>query len=371
LGDVTIADGQVLVEHKPGDGRHEYYFEIYSAEGTVGWTLERSGGFAGLTGSGLVSLAGVVGDMRGGTLYLRNEAASWRPVSFAEQGQAIDVAAGSGRWVVVGKRYDEALQQFLVVVWRSVDGEDWEALYLDSFGFRGMGQVLHAGVWFFAMGPPRFVGGAGTVVIQSEDGAVWQKSPLSGQYELYSVAHGKGMYVAAARTIADGVRVLLRSADGVIWQVTKRFDGVVSWSADVEYGGGLFAVTWRGWSGQGSPEQASYLSLDGLDWRRHSPLAGAITALDYADGRLVAAGPGGLVLRSQPLVYLGEPRLAANGSITVWFEGEGGREYTVEGTADLLEWTAVGTVRPSLSEQEVTLPIEAAGHRFYRLRVVE
>jgi hypothetical protein len=70
-------------------------------------------------------------------------------------------------------------------------------------------------------------------------------------------------------------------------------------------------------------------------------------------------------------VYLGEPRLDANGSITVWFEGEGGREYTVEGTSDLEEWTAVGTARPSLSAQEIALPIEAAGHRFYRLRAVE
>jgi hypothetical protein len=98
---------------------------------------------------------------------------------------------------------------------------------------------------------------------------------------------------------------------------------------------------------------------------------GSITALDYADGRFVAVGPGGLVLRSQPLVYLGDPQLDANGSITVWFEGEGGREYTVEGTSDLEEWTAIGTVRPWLSEQEIALPIEAAGHRFYRLRAVE
>jgi hypothetical protein len=131
--------------------------------------------------------------------------------------------------------------------------------------------------------------------------------------------------------------------------------------------------------------QSEYLlvldSWDGRNWwtnRVDEPISapnylvdGSITALDYADGRFVAVGPGGLVLRSQPLVYLGEPRLDANGSLTVWFEGQGGREYTVEGTADLETWTAVGTVRPSLSAQEIAWPVEAVGHQFYRLRAVE
>jgi hypothetical protein len=367
LRDVEGTGGRFFVEHLTGDGWHGGYFEIRTSVDAVSWALEQSGGFRGDPGPGLTGMNGVVGYLRGGTLHLRARDGTWRTVTVAEQGWVSALAAGAGQWVVVGRQPDEAAQRDRVAVYRSVDGEEWEAHFPTFTG--DLNRVLHAGEWFYAMGNEE---NTGEVVMQSADGLAWQKSGLSGRYELYAVAQGKGLYVAAARATADDGRVLLRSADGMNWVVAKRFNLVDVWSADVEYGSGLFAVTWRSWWWQEFPEQATYLSRDGVDWRRHTPsLGGSVTAFEYSDGRLVAVGPGGLVLRSQPLVYLGEPRLDANGSITVWFEGEGGREYTVEGTSDLEEWTAVGTARPSLSAQEIALPIEAAGHRFYRLRAVE
>jgi hypothetical protein len=140
--------------------------------------------------------------------------------------------------VVVGRQHDEAAQRDRVAVYHSVDGEEWEAHFPTFTG--DLNRVLHAGEWFYAMGYEENVG---DVVMQSGDGETWQKSGLSASYELYAVAQGKGSYVAAARTFADDERVLLRSADGMNWVVAKRVNLVDVWSADVEYGSGLFAVT--------------------------------------------------------------------------------------------------------------------------------
>jgi hypothetical protein len=383
---VHSADGTLIVEHVTGDRWHWSYYEIHSSTDASTWTLERSGGFSGGSGSGLVSLNGVVADLRGGTLHLRNPEGTWNVVEFQDESYKWDVAAGSGWWLVVSDRYwDPLTGQTQPVAYRSKDGEKWESHLLGYSG--SLWGVRHAGEWFYAMGYEHDVG---EVILQSRDGAAWQRSGLSGEYELYAVAYGRGCYVAVTRSrswVGQDQSVLLRSVDGVTWDVARTLAlGLTDFrSADVVYGSGLFVVSWstygryqRGYISWGyEPERVvSYLSLDGLEWRRHTPLSDgsiAAMAMDHADGRFVAVGERGLVLRSQPIVYLGEPRLNASGEITVRFEGEAGREYLVEGSADLVHWTTVGTVVPSRSMQEIVLPVDwaGAGHLFYRVSRAE
>ncbi|MBX3746268.1 MAG: hypothetical protein KF833_13260 [Verrucomicrobiae bacterium] len=95
----------------------------------------------------------------------------------------------------------------------------------------------------------------------------------------------------------------------------------------------------------------------------------SISAWDHANGRFVAAGTGGQVLRSQPLAYLGDPRPDPLGGVRVRFEGEAGREYQVLGSFDLIQWSPVATVTPTLPIQDLILPAEATagGYLFYRL----
>jgi hypothetical protein len=369
LRDIQGTGGRFFVEHRIGDGWHGGYFEIRSSADGKSWALEQSGGFRGNPGAGLAELNGVVGYLRGGILHLRAQDGTWRAVELVEQGWLSALAAGFGHWVVMGRRFDELAQRDRVVVYRSVDGENWETHFPSFNG--DLNRLLRAGDWLYATGNEDCVG---EVVMQSTDGLEWQRSPLSGEYELYGLAYGRGIYVAAARGFSNDQRVLLRSADGFSWTVAQRLAIPEVWSADVEYGGGLYAVTWQGWQWESTPQRVTFLSRDGLDWRRHTPwVGGSITALDYADGRFLAAGPAGLVLRSQPLVYLGAPHLDPTGQLKVWLEAEAGREYAIEGSPDLIHWRTVGIVVPVNSEQEVVLPVNTreAACEFYRLTGAE
>jgi hypothetical protein len=358
---VHSAGGTLFVEHV-FRGFHWSYYELYSSTDASTWTLERSGPGVG---SRLVSLNGVVGDLRDGVLHLRNAERTWNIVHFQGEGWKQGVAAGSGWWLVVSEYWDPVTERHRPVAYRSENGEGWESHFMGYYG--AVWQVQHAGEWFYALGHEDNVG---EVIMQSRDGAAWQRSGLSGQYGLYAVAYGKGSYVAAAHRRGQDRPVLLRSVDGVTWEETRILDlGSGMW-ADADYGSGLFVVTWRTRNDGPDEQELSYLSLDGLEWRRHTPLLdGSMAAMAHADGRFVAVGERGLVLRSQPIVYLGEPRLDVSGEITARFEGEAGREYVVEGSTDLVHWRTIGTIAPSQSVQEIVLPVDGAGagRLFYRL----
>jgi hypothetical protein len=96
LRDVQGTGGRLFVEHLTGDGWHGGYFEIRSSVDGASWTLEQSGGFWGSPGPALAGMNGLVGYLRGGTLYLRGQGGTWRAGAVGRTGLAVGPRGGIG-----------------------------------------------------------------------------------------------------------------------------------------------------------------------------------------------------------------------------------------------------------------------------------
>jgi hypothetical protein len=380
LADITKVGDTWFVVHLAGDRFHETYYEIRSSSDLTTWTAESSGVFGGGGAYGLVSLGGIVGDVYGGTLRLRRPDGQWTTFTPTNDWPR-DVAAANGQWILIGRRYDELLQQDQPVIYRSGDADTWESVAL---GFEGdLRRVVHAGDWFYTWGEEY---GVGAILLVSENGLSWQRSPLGQQYEFRAITYGNGLYVALAYDYGDSQSVFLNSDNGLAWRVVTlvtRLGEVDLRFSDLEYGSGFFVASCRGyWLNIDREESVFFLSRDGVHWRKHGLPAYADlfdlpgrrvsqVASMFSDGRFYGAGPGGLLLQSQPLVRLGTPRRESDGQLAAVVEGEPGAEYPLQDSEDLLTWKTIGSIRLHGPAETVPLPMQPTPdhRRFYRVLV--
>ncbi len=251
-------------------------------------------------------------------------------------------AYGAGRFVLVGGRYPDA---GLVVYSTGPDATNWVVAHLG--GLKGLHAVAYGTDRFVAVGPE----GA---LVWSVDGAQWQagSSPMPN-VNLRGIAHGKARFVAVGEA-----GVILASSDGRTWSALE--SGTGAHLNAVAYGDQAFAAVGDG---------TVLTSLDGIHWRagwggaRYS--WGTVT---WAEGRFVAMGPTGLMLRTDATTILDPLQLTVDGGLVCGFAGVAGRTYRLERSEDLIRWTDVTVAAGVHGPMELIDPeFPAEPCRFYRV----
>jgi hypothetical protein len=328
-----------------GQGRFvavgQWMVTLVSSNG-ADWSLAVGPGFSGnLLGAtyanGLFVAVGAGGDIRRST-----NGVNWIPVSSPTTNSLNGVGYGNGLFVATGNAG---------TLLTSPDGITWTSRV------SGTTKNLMGAAWgnglYMAVGQNSSPG----VVVTSGDGVTWANQNLG--IGLYAVAHGGGTFVAM-----DARAIPYYSATGTNW--AHIFTANSYYIFGVTYAQGLFV-------GAGGPyiggAQAVTTSPDGAVWKRRSvnlTNSASLKAVTYGNGRFVAVGEKGLILKSGPIFTLRPPVL--NGSnAQFWLTGEKGRVYRVQSSPDAATaWLDLINVTNTDEAMSFTVPIGPEVSRLYR-----
>ena len=253
-------------------------------------------------------------------------------------------AFGNGRFVIVGTQGD--LGTAFCRYSTTADASNWSGRSVLNVG--GFSSVTYGQDRFVA------VGRAGTTAWSTE-GDEWKVNRSLTSHELTAVTYANGLFVAVGE--GGGIWV---SPDGVRWSV-QRTPGTSPRLNAVAYGGQAFAAV---------GENGTILtSLDGIQWTGcwggDNEWWSAVT---WGEGRFVAMGPGGLMLRTDATTILDPLRLTPDGRLVCGFAGVAGRNYQLERSEDLAEWTGVDAAPGVHGPMELVDPEPPTGpYCFYRV----
>jgi photosystem II stability/assembly factor-like uncharacterized protein len=207
----------------------------------------------------------------GGIIVTSTNAVDWMPTMLGNRYNAIGLASGNGRFVLLA--HDGA--SYLVFI--SLDGVNWTARAVPGFVY-ATGIAFAAGE-FQIWGTTDF---RTTLRTRSSDGTTWN-SEVAPQLPVPSaVTYGNGLYIAAASSTifvgSDGVHFTARPAPGYGFN-------------RVRFANGLFVAV--GFVG------TLFTSTDAEDWQPHdSHTRARLDGVAYGNGRFVVVGEDGAILNS-------------------------------------------------------------------------
>lgn len=206
-----------------------------------------------------------------GTILVSSDGINWVRRESGVLDELRDCAYGNGRYVVVGD-YGTVLT--------STDALTWVPQYGSTF--YSLKGITYGNGQFVAVGEQ-------TTIIISLDGVNWIQQS-SGEWDLYDVDYGAGVFVAVGgikgTTSYNAIGVILSSADGHNW--TRReldSDGPI---VSLVFGGGQFAAINR--------NQYEYdkiwTSANGLSWQvAQTAILYPLNGIAYGQGKwVIAAG---------------------------------------------------------------------------------
>ena len=354
---------------------------VISPDPLANWSIE----FGGFT-SGAQSIAYIAGEYLvrlWGSIGFSRDLAHWEVVNLLEG----PVLYGDGWYMVLAQRDPKT-------IWRSRDGRVWEQVPMtlklwdielragaygggrfvmvgsagshppwayaisstgaDATGWTQERLTVHSHLNAIAYGGGRFVavGNQGKVV-WSVDGAQWQAGSSPTTSELRGVAYGNGRFVA----VGEG-GTILTSDDGSIWAGSE--SGTVEGLNGVVYGGEAFAAVGN--------NGTILKSLDGVRW--DDCLGGGRygwSMVVWAQGGFVALGDGFMV-RTDATTILDPLGLTPDGRLVCGFAGVVGRNYRLERSEDLIQWTEAAAAPGVHGPMELVDPERPNGLcRFYRV----
>ena len=239
-----------------------------------------------------------------------------------------DVCYAESNFVAVGGM-DSCPCGFVAV---SPDGEQWSPNYVDGIlSLRavayGSGILVAVGTSEFGVTPTRF-----DIFSTTNPLTPWTAHAAATTNDLFGVAYGNNLFVAAGEEHYSGQGCVLTSADGNGW--SRRRLPETNALRSVSWIGGLFIAT--GKSG------ALLISTNGIDWRvRASGTPNSLGRSVYGKGAVWIADAEGTLLESDPLLSL---RIAVGQQPELTVFGLEGRACRIEATSDLgaSDWSEVG-----------------------------
>ena len=279
-----------------------------------------------------------------------------------------NVAYGGGRFVAVGNTTG-LVSSYQVFV--SADGLLWSnALSGTSFSLFG---ITRANGLFIAVG-------SGGRILTSPDGITWTQYTTDSLVRFQSVAYGNGKYVAVgAKVGADmtlSVPAVYFSTNGTDWLPTTitatnttKFD-----LYSVAFGDGVFVAAAGRAPSLGSLGGMLFSSTDGQTWQHRYTLPLTLesqdfTGVTYGLGTFVAVGPTGVIYQTPDV----RARLRLEPTFTVgtnahrlWLSGYSNALYVIESSTNLLHWDRRSTNR--IFDQEIEIPTASppAASHFHR-----
>ena len=205
----------------------------------------------------------------------------WELMLYDTDVRLFDVAWNGSVYVAVG--WSLAPVEGEVAIVTSPDGLEWSYQRLDTGG-----AVLKAVRWTGS----RFVAvGAYGIHLTSPDGFSWTQHPLDEHFSLRDMEWNGDRLVAVGKHSNTG-RLILSSADGVIWQECLLPD---------IHGSDFFDVTWTGarFLAVSRPlGDVIFSSRDGIDWSTETTGTGLRLVSIGGDERMLhATGMGGRMIR--------------------------------------------------------------------------
>jgi hypothetical protein len=280
------------------------------------------------------------------SLWRSRDGRAWEriPAAFLPANSGMSAGAyGGGRFIMVGQGWDPEVGRVLYS--SGPDATGWAVVSLPTL--KGLGAV--------AYGTDRFVAvGREGAIVWSVDGAQWQAGSSSTTINLRDIAYGNGRFVAVGE-----FGTILTSDDGQAWRAVE--SGTTAALNAVAYGGQAFAAV---------GENGTILtSLDGFHWE--TCWGGGQhfwETIAWAQGRFVAMGPSGLMVRTDATTLLDPLRLTPDGRLVCGFVGVAGRNYQLERSEDLHDWTAAAAAAGVHGPMELVDPALPTGpYRFYRV----
>jgi hypothetical protein len=245
------------------------------------------------------------------------------------------VAFGNNAFVAVGSGGD---------IFSSPDGFTWTGQV------SGVANPLTGIIW--ADGKFVAVGWSGAI-ITSPDGVTWSSQASGTGANLATVAYGNNIFLAA------GAGAIVTSPDGVDWSAnasTNNFNSV-AWGANYFTGVSIL--------------NGVATSPDGVNWTQRVPANGNdLVAATFGQGTFVVVGNAGQVLQSAVLANpgLALPSMVAGGAARLAVTGKPGRQYSIQASSDLLNWTTLTNVVLRTSSGTFVDPsARNFSHRFYRI----
>lgn len=234
---------------------------------------------------------GVTGQLRGGAYGARTYVVTMRGVPggvitsedstvwtfHGLDGDMLDVAYGSGRFVAIGTSG---------ALCTSDDGITWTAQ--PRFTSQDFQAIIHDGTQFI-------VGSGVGGIFTSPDGIAWTPRESTVGKGFYGMAYGGGRYVAVGTD-----QTVVWSDDAVHWSATVVTQSFMGFHG-VGYGDGI-------WVAVGNPNSQLWSSPDGAHWtQRNSGISADMDAVAYACGRLwVSAYSGDIITSSDGVSWTPE-----------------------------------------------------------------
>jgi hypothetical protein len=322
-----------------------------------------------------------------GTILTSSNGVDWLPSTTGITNSLFGVAQGQGQFVAVGQ---------YGVVFTSSNGVAWSSQ--SSGTANNLYAVAYTDVGFVA------VGDSGTIVTSS-NGSNWvvQTSGTSARFVGVGAGFGKAFAGAAVNPPA-----LFWSTNGSVWSYMTNvpvYQQPGLFGGGFAYGNGvLLGVEIRGlycrstdgvtWTNYGSGFSYCYgianarsvfvmvgvtrsggqvvgTSTNGLEWqtRCSTTAGGGLQSVAYGQHRFVAVGNGGLIVASDPMLWLSNPAVASNG-FCMTLNGEPGNVYHVQMTTNISIplWDDIGVVTNTADTVEFTVPFPAdSASAFYRV----
>ena len=307
-------------------------------------------------GDGLFVAAGQDTKAQTGVLVTSTDGANWSRHAFETVSRMAAVAFGNGRFVAVGSD--------LAAI--STNGIDWSIQTNVVHSPRYQRWIDFANGEFFVSVPTDFPAAHPcSNLATSRDGTSWElHESFCGEF-IGRLAYGRNAYVLPG--LNDCCGSLYLSAEGRSWRQEEYPFPFVGNA--IAYANGFFAIA--GHSG--------YLlsSTDGRSWESFRLQGDMLfSGIAFGAGRFVAVGStwneGKVMAAVSEMV--GTPRVITNvhlrdGAIEIQFEAEEQREWFIEASENLVDWTVVQQVgAPTSAVQTVTVPMKPGTMRFLKLR---
>jgi hypothetical protein len=275
-----------------------------------------------------------------GALATSPDGYTWTSHENVIDGNFHAIAYGAGRHVAVAAESGSTPYGYFVI---SDDGVNWEPRR--PFANRYINASITCGAgWFVASGEG--------VNFVSQDGWSWMVRPTGMPSKIMPIKYLKGRFMGPTQ---GGIAV---SEDGLNWEFTPctRPD-----TTELAHGNGVYLAT-------SLFKPVLWSSIDGLNWQQETIGVGSLRSAIYAYDSFWV---GGTVLQSQSsLIPSLDSVIRDSGQLNAEVFGRIGREYELQSSTNLVDWTREQDYTQSARHHPLTLPT-GPDQRFYRVKLKE
>jgi len=291
-------------------------------------------------------------------IYSSLDGQNWRAIEIPpEQEDFYGACFASGEFVIVG----EAPACPCGFAAAAEDGFNWNPSIVDDLPF--LRSVAYGNGTFVAVGLSDWgLNFSSTnIALTTNILSSWGHAHSAATNDLFSIAFGRGRFVAGGREHHTGLGSVISSTNGVIWT-----------EATIPATNSIRHVTFAANTFLASDDAGQLLSsVDGLAWVLHQPFSAPVQCgIVYANGALWTIASDRLH-RSAPLLQLD---LSVGSDVELIVSGVQGQNYLIEGTEDIANgpWDQLGSLTlydsPTLWRDNRARSEKA---RFYRVRTAE